>query len=211
MKIGFDHEKYTRMQSERILDRIEEFGGKLYLELGGKLFDDFHASRVLPGFQPDSKVQMLLKLKEREEILIVLNADDIEKSKVRGDLGITYDSDVIRLIDVFREFGLYVGSVAVTQYTGQSAADQFQRRLEGMGLKVYKLYLIPDYPSNVPGIVSNISTLISGRGINIQNMLNKSRGEMAVTVLELAQHPDDTLLAALGKLNNVVRVRLVGK
>ena len=122
MKIGFDHDKYTRMQSERILERIGEFGGKLYLELGGKLFDDYHASRVLPGFRPDSKVQMLLKMKDQEEILIVLNADDIEKSKVRGDLGITYDLDTLRLIDAFRGIGLYVGSVVLTRFQGQPAA-----------------------------------------------------------------------------------------
>jgi len=153
-KIGFDSQKYIRLQSARIRERIESFGGKLYLEFGGKLFDDYHASRVLPGFAPDNKIRMLLELKDQAEIVIAINANDIEKSKVRGDLGITYDSDVIRLVDVFREFGLFVGSVAITQYTGQSAADVFQRRLEGMGLKVYRLYRIPDYPSNVAGIVS---------------------------------------------------------
>ena len=153
-KIGFDSQKYIRLQSARIRERIEYFGGKLYLEFGGKLFDDYHASRVLPGFAPDNKIRMLLELKDQAEIVIAINANDIEKSKVRGDLGITYDSDVIRLVDVFREFGLYVGSIAITQYTGQSAADVFQRRLEGMGLKVYRLYRIPDYPSNVAGIVS---------------------------------------------------------
>ncbi|MBQ6348450.1 MAG: DUF1846 domain-containing protein [Clostridia bacterium] len=153
-KIGFDSQKYIRLQSARIRERIEYFGGKLYLEFGGKLFDDYHASRVLPGFAPDNKIRMLLELKDQAEIVIAINANDIEKSKVRGDLGITYDSDVIRLVDVFREFGLFVGSIAITQYTGQSAADVFQRRLEAMGLKVYRLYRIPDYPSNVAGIVS---------------------------------------------------------
>ncbi len=153
-KIGFDSQKYIRLQSARIRERIEYFGGKLYLEFGGKLFDDYHASRVLPGFAPDNKIRMLLELKDQAEIVIAINANDIEKSKVRGDLGITYDSDVIRLVDVFREFGLFVGSIAITQYTGQSAADVFQRRLEGMGLKVYRLYRIPDYPANVAGIVS---------------------------------------------------------
>ena len=154
-KIGFDSQKYIQLQSARIRERIDSFGGKLYLEFGGKLFDDYHAARVLPGFAPDNKIRMLSELKDQAEIVIAINANDIEKNKVRGDLGITYDSDVIRLVDVFREFGLYVGSVAVTQYTGQKAADQFQRRLEGMGLKVYKLYRIPDYPSNVSGIVSD--------------------------------------------------------
>ena len=153
-KIGFDSQKYIHLQSSRIRERIESFGGKLYLEFGGKLFDDYHASRVLPGFAPDNKIRMLLELKDQAEIVIAINANDIEKSKVRGDLGITYDSDVIRLVDVFREFGLYVGSIAITQYTGQSAADVFQRRLEAMGLKVYRLYRIPDYPSNVAVIVS---------------------------------------------------------
>lgn len=173
-KIGFDSQKYIQLQSTRIRERIDYFGGKLYLEFGGKLFDDYHASRVLPGFAPDNKIRMLLELKDQAEIVIAINANDIEKNKVRGDLGITYDSDVIRLVDVFREFGLYVGSVAVTQYTGQSAADQFQRRLQGMGLKVYKLYRIPDYPSNVPGIVSD-----EGYGKN--DYIETSRSLVVVT------------------------------
>ena len=154
-KIGFDSQKYIHLQSARIRERIEYFGGKLYLEFGGKLFDDYHAARVLPGFAPDNKIRMLLELKDHAEIVIAINANDIEKSKMRGDLGITYDSDVVRLVDVFREFGLYVGGIAITQYTGQSAADVFQRRLEAMGLRVYRLYRIPDYPSNVGGIISD--------------------------------------------------------
>ncbi len=154
-KIGFDSQKYIHLQSARIRERIEYFGGKLYLEFGGKLFDDYHAARVLPGFAPDNKIRMLLELKEHAEIVIAINANDIEKSKMRGDLGITYDSDVVRLVDVFREFGLYVGGIAITQYTGQSAADVFQRRLEAMDLRVYRLYRIPDYPSNVGGIISD--------------------------------------------------------
>ena len=154
-KIGFDSQKYIHLQSARIRERINYFGGKLYLEFGGKLFDDYHAARVLPGFAPDNKIRMLLELKDHAEIVIAINANDIEKSKMRGDLGITYDSDVVRLVDVFREFGLYVGSIAITQYTGQSAADVFKRRLEGMGLRVYRLYRIPDYPSNVGGIISD--------------------------------------------------------
>ena len=115
MKIGFDNQKYLSMQSEHIMDRLAQFGGKLYLEFGGKLFDDFHASRVLPGFEPDSKVRMLLQLKDQAEIVIAINAADIEKNKVRGDLGITYDLDVLRLIDAFQEMGLNVGSVCVTK------------------------------------------------------------------------------------------------
>ena len=155
MRIGFDHNRYTRMQSERIIQRIDEFGGKLYLELGGKLFDDYHASRVLPGFQPDSKVQMLLKLKDREEILIVINADDIEKSKVRGDLGITYDQDALRLIDAFRGIGLYVGSVVLTRWTGQPAAISFAQRLHALGIKTYRHYPIEGYPTDIDHIVSD--------------------------------------------------------
>ena len=155
MKPGFDHEKYTQMQSERIMQRIDEFGGKLYLELGGKLFDDFHASRVLPGFQPDSKVQMLLKMKDKEEILIAVNANDIETSKVRGDLGITYDLDVLRLIDAFRGIGLYVGSVVLTRWAGQPAAVTFEQRLNAQGIKTYRHYPIEGYPTNVDLIVSD--------------------------------------------------------
>ena len=155
MKIGFDHDKYTRMQSEHILERIEKFGGKLYLELGGKLFDDFHASRVLPGFRPDSKMQMLLRLKEQEEILIVLNADDIETSKVRGDLGITYDADTLRLIDAFRGIGLYVGSVVLTRYAAQPAAVAFEQRLNSLGIRTFRHYTIEGYPSDVDHIVSD--------------------------------------------------------
>ena len=154
-KIGFDNEKYLQMQSDKIRERIGQFGGKLYLEFGGKLFDDYHASRVLPGFAPDSKVKMLLQMKETAEIVIVISADAIEKNKRRGDLGITYDLDVLRLIDAFRGIGLYVGSVCITHYHAQPAADAFQKRLEALGVKVYRHYIIPDYPSNVPLIVSD--------------------------------------------------------
>ena len=155
MELGFDNEKYLRTQSERILERIAQFGGKLYLEFGGKLFDDYHASRVLPGFRPDSKVKMLLELKDEVEIVIVINASDIEKNKLRGDLGITYDLDVLRLIDAFRSIGLYVGSVVISQYSAQPAADAFQKRMESLGVKVYRHYPIAGYPSNVPLIVSD--------------------------------------------------------
>ena len=153
-KIGFDNEKYLSLQTAKILQRVEQFGGKLYMEFGGKLFDDYHASRVLPGFQPDSKMRMLLQLKEQAELVIAISADDIEKNKRRGDLGITYDLDVMRLIDAFREFGLYVGSVVLTKYTGQHAAEAFQRKLEALGVRVYRHYPIEDYPSNIPLIVS---------------------------------------------------------
>ncbi len=154
-KIGFDNDKYLRMQSEKIRERIASFGGKLYLEFGGKLFDDYHASRVLPGFKPDSKINMLVQLKEQAEIVIVINAEDIEKNKVRGDLGITYDLDVLRLIDAFRGYGLYVGSVCLTRFNSQPSAVAYQKKLESLGLKVYRHYSIPGYPSNIPYIVSD--------------------------------------------------------
>ena len=154
MKIGFDNEKYLSMQSAHIRERIDQFGDKLYLEFGGKLFDDFHASRVLPGFAPDSKLRMLMQLADYAEIVIVISAADIEKNKVRGDLGITYDVDVLRLRDEFIKRGLYVGSVVITQYSGQSSADQFKARLEKKNIKVYMHYPIEGYPSNVPLIVS---------------------------------------------------------
>lgn len=154
-KIGFDNDKYIQMQSQNIRDRIASFGGKLYLEFGGKLFDDFHAARVLPGFLPDTKVKMLLKLKDSAEIIIVISADDIEKNKIRGDLGITYDLDALRLIDAFRSIGLYVGSVVISHFKAQPAAVNFSKRLDSLGIKVYRHYIIPDYPANVPLIVSD--------------------------------------------------------
>lgn len=154
-KIGFDNEKYLKTQSEHIRQRIAQFGDKLYLEFGGKLFDDFHASRVLPGFKPDSKLQMLLQLKDEAEIVIVINSADIEKNKVRGDLGITYDVDVIRLFNVFTKIGLYVSSVVLTRYENQPTADAFQSRLEALGVKVYHHYNIKGYPSNLEYIISD--------------------------------------------------------
>ena len=154
VKIGFDNEKYLQMQSQHIQERIAQFGGKLYLEFGGKLYDDNHASRVLPGFQPDSKLRMLLQLKDQVEMVIAINADDIEKNKIRGDLGITYDRDVIRLIGIFRDFGLYVSSVVLTRFHGQTLATAFQSRLEGMGIRVYHHYSIEGYPANTSFVVS---------------------------------------------------------
>ena len=153
-KAAFDNDKYLQMQSAHIRERIAQFGGKLYLEFGGKLYDDNHASRVLPGFQPDSKLRMLLQLKEQVEMVIAINADDIEKNKVRGDLGITYDRDVIRLIDIFRGFGLYVSSVVLTRFHEQALAKAFQSRLEGLGIQVYHHFEIPGYPSDTGYIVS---------------------------------------------------------
>ncbi len=154
MKIGFDNSKYLKMQSEHIKQRIVQFGDKLYLEFGGKLFDDYHASRVLPGFAPDAKLQMLMQLSDYAEIIVVISASDIEKNKVRGDLGITYDVDVLRLWDEFLNRGLYVGIVVITHYTGQSSAKQFKAKLEKKNIKVYLHYTIEGYPSNVPLIVS---------------------------------------------------------
>ena len=153
--IGFDNNKYLQMQSEKIRERISQFGGKLYLEFGGKLFDDYHASRVLPGFAPDSKVRMLMEMKDDAEIIIAISADDIERNKRRGDLGITYDDDTLRLIDAFQGCGLYVGSVVITHHRGQPAAEKFQRRLEALGIRVYRHYIIPDYPSDIARIVSD--------------------------------------------------------
>ncbi len=156
IKKGFDSDKYLSIQTEKILERINEFGGKLYLEFGGKLFDDFHASRVLPGFEPDNKIKMLSKLKDRAEIVMVINANDIAKNKVRADLGITYDVDVIRLIGVFRSYGLYVGSIVLSKFDETNEpAIKFKRKLEEMGLKVYLHYVIKGYPANVQHIVSD--------------------------------------------------------
>lgn len=155
MKIGFDNEKYLKMQSEHIRERINHFDNKLYLEFGGKLFDDYHASRVLPGFAPDSKLKLLMQLSDQAEIVIVISAGDIEKNKIRGDLGITYDSDVLRLMASFKEKGLFVGSVVITQYSGQNSANLFKTRLEKLGIKVYTHYSIEGYPSNIPLIVSD--------------------------------------------------------
>ncbi|MDF9866509.1 uncharacterized protein (UPF0371 family) [Bacilli bacterium PM5-3] len=154
-KLAFDNDLYLELQSKHILERISKFDNKLYLEFGGKLFDDHHASRVLPGFQPDSKLKMLLTLKEKVEIIIVVNANDIEKNKVRSDLGITYDDDTLRLIDAFRDVDLYVGSVVITHYNNQASADSFCTHLESLGIKVYYHYPIVGYPSNISHIVSD--------------------------------------------------------
>ncbi|MBQ8905789.1 MAG: DUF1846 domain-containing protein [Ruminococcus sp.] len=172
--VGFDNEKYLQLQSEHIRDRIAQFGGKLYLEFGGKLFDDYHASRVLPGFQPDSKLKMLLQLKDRVEIVVAINASDIEKNKLRGDLGITYDLDVIRLIDCFRTIGLYVGSVVMTQFRGQATAEAFQKRLESLGVRVYRHYMIDGYPSDIQKIVSD-------EGLGRNEFIETSRDLIIVT------------------------------
>ena len=172
--IGFDNQKYLRTQSEQIKRRIAQFGGKLYLEFGGKLFDDFHAARVLPGFEPDSKIRMLQQLREDVEIVITINAADIEKNKVRGVLGITYDEDVLRLIDIFRGLDLYVGSVVLTRYNGQVAADAFFKRLTALGVRCYRHYPIAGYPSDVPHIVSD-------EGLGKNDYIETSRSLVVVT------------------------------
>ena len=173
-KIGFDNDKYIRLQSEKILERISSFGGKLYLEFGGKLFDDFHASRVLPGFKPDSKIKMLLNLKDEAEILVVVSAVAIAKNKIRGDLGISYDLDALRLIDAFTEIGLYVGGVVITQYAQQPSADKFIERLNNLGIKVYKHYQIEGYPTNIRHIVSE-------QGYGKNDYVETTRSLVAIT------------------------------
>ena len=173
-KIGFDNEQYLKEQSSKIRERIAGFGGKLYLEFGGKLFDDYHASRVLPGFEPDSKIKMLMGMKDEAEIIIAISADDIERNKQRGDLGITYDLDTLRLIDAFRDCGLYVGSIVITQFRGQSSALSFKEKLENLGLPVYIHYIIPDYPSN-------IGLILSEDGFGKNDYIETSRSLIVVT------------------------------
>ncbi|MCI8665269.1 MAG: DUF1846 domain-containing protein [Dorea sp.] len=192
MKIGFDNEKYLRTQSAHIQERIEQFGQKLYLEFGGKLFDDYHASRVLPGFQPDSKLRMLKQLSDQAEIIIAISAEDIEKNKVRGDLGITYDSDVLRLMSAYQEQGFYVGSVVITKYSGQESASLFKSRLEKLGIKVYRHYVIPGYPSNVPFIVSDEGYgkndyIETSRPLAVVTAPGPGSGKMAVCLSQLYQ------------------------
>ena len=190
MKVGFDNQMYLKTQSEHIKERIASFGDKLYLEFGGKLFDDYHASRVLPGFEPDSKLRMLLQLKDQAEIIISISAIDIEKNKIREDHGITYDADVLRLIDAFRGKGLFVGSVCITQYSGQKSADTFKERLENLGIKVYRLYLIDGYPSNVSHIVSEEGYgkndyIITSRPLVIVTAPGPGSGKMATCLSQL--------------------------
>ena len=189
-KIGFDNEKYLELQSAHIRRRIDQFGGKLYLEFGGKLFDDFHAARVLPGFAPDSKVRMLTQLKDEAEIVIVISASDIEKNKVRGDLGITYDLDVLRLIDAFRSLGLMVGSVVLTRWGDQPAALKFQTRLESLGVRVYRHYEIEGYPSDIDYIVSDEGYgkndyIQTSRSLVVVTAPGPGSGKMAVCMSQL--------------------------
>ena len=174
MRIGFDNDKYIELQTTRIRERIEEFGGKLYLEFGGKLFDDYHASRVLPGFEPDTKLRMLKSMVDDIEIVLVINAKDIERSKVRGDLGITYDDDLLRLMDVFQGMGFYVGSVVITQYAKQRNANLFRQRLDALGVRCYLHYPIDGYPNDIEYIVSD-------EGFGINEFIETSRPLVVVT------------------------------
>ena len=190
IKVGFDNNKYLELQSAKILERISMFGDKLYLEFGGKLFDDYHASRVLPGFEPDSKIKMLSQLKDQAEILIVINACDIEKNKLRSDLGITYDVDVIRLIDIFRDKGFYVGSVVLTMFAEQPSAIAFQKRLELLGIKVYRHYPINGYPTEVEKIVSEEGCgkneyVITTRPLVVVTAPGPGSGKMATCISQL--------------------------
>ncbi|MBR6089230.1 MAG: DUF1846 family protein, partial [Anaerolineaceae bacterium] len=173
-KIGFDNDIYVKIQSEHIRERIEQFGGKLYMEFGGKLFDDYHASRVLPGFQPDSKILMLQEFKNDVEIVIAINAEAIEQNKRRGDLGITYEDDVFRLIDGFRSMDLYVGSVVLTRYSGQESANAFLKRLTSLGIRCYRHYPIEGYPSNVAHVVSE-------EGLGKNDYIETSRPLVVIT------------------------------
>ena len=203
-RIGFDNEKYLKLQSERIRGRVEQFGGKLYLEFGGKLFDDYHASRVLPGFAPDSKMRMLLELKEQAELIIVISADDIEKNKRRGDLGITYDLDVMRLIDSFREYGLYVGGVVLTRFREQPAALAFQSKLQTLGMRVYRHYPIEDYPADIPRIVSpegfgKNEYIETTRPIVVVTAPGPGSGKMATCLSQLYQEHQRGIRAGYAK------------
>ncbi len=204
MKIGFDNGKYLRIQSEHIKERIAQFGDKLYLEFGGKLFDDFHASRVLPGFQPDSKLRMLMQLKDDAEIVIVISAVDIEKNKVRGDLGITYEEDVLRLREVFISRGLYFGSVVITHYHGQPSATAYRERLERMGIKVYFHYTIEGYPTNVDLIDSEDGFgkndyVETSRPLVVVTAPGPGSGKMAVCLSQLYQENQRGIKAGYAK------------
>ena len=191
MKIGFDNDKYLKLQSQKISERVNEFGGKLYLEFGGKLFDDYHASRVLPGFMPDSKVVMLSTMKDQVEVVVVISAMDIAQNKLRSDVGITYDEDVLRLYDLLTNRGLYVGSIVISQFREENtAAVKFQRKLESHGIKVYRHYHIEGYPSNVAHIVSEEGFgkndyVETSRNIVVVTAPGPGSGKMAVCLSQL--------------------------
>ena len=192
-RMGFDNGQYLQLQSRRIRERIDQFGGKLYLEFGGKLFDDYHASRVLPGFQPDSKIRMLLEMKDEAEVIVAISADDIERNKRRGDLGISYDEDALRLIDAFRSCGLLVSGVCITHCRGQEASKGFQKRLEALNVPVSRLYYIPDYPTNLPLIVSEQGFgkndfMETHRPLVVVTAPGPGSGKMAVCLSQLYHH-----------------------
>ncbi|MBQ8013250.1 MAG: DUF1846 domain-containing protein [Treponema sp.] len=204
MKNGFDNEKYLRIQSEHIKERIAKFGNKLYLEFGGKLFDDYHASRVLPGFQPDSKLKMLMQLSDMAEIVIVISAVDIEKNKVRGDLGITYDKDVLRLRDEFQNLGLMVGSVVITHFKGQESAKAFRNKLKRMGINCYYHYMIEGYPQNVALIDSDEGYgkndyVETSRPLVVVTAPGPGSGKMAVCLSQLYQEQKRGIKAGYAK------------
>lgn len=204
MKIGFDNDKYVRIQSEHIKERIAKFGNKLYLEFGGKLFDDFHASRVLPGFQPDSKLKMLMQLRDDAEIVIVISAVDIEKNKVRGDLGITYDNDVLRLRDEFENRGLMVSSVVITHFKGQESAKAFRNRLKRLNIKTYYHYTIEGYPTNVALIDSDEGFgkndyVETTRPLVVVTAPGPGSGKMAVCLSQLYQDNKKGIKAGYAK------------
>jgi uncharacterized protein (UPF0371 family) len=204
MKNGFDNEKYLRIQSEHIKERIAKFGNKLYLEFGGKLFDDYHASRVLPGFQPDSKLKMLMQLADMAEIVIAISAVDIEKNKVRGDLGITYDKDVLRLRDEFQNLGLMVGSVVITHFKGQESAKAFKNKLKRMGIKCYYHYMIEGYPQNVALIDSDDGYgkndyVETSRPLVVVTAPGPGSGKMAVCLSQLYQEQKRGIKAGYAK------------
>ncbi|MFA6663829.1 MAG: DUF1846 domain-containing protein [Lachnospiraceae bacterium] len=190
MQIGFDNDKYLKTQSEHIRERISKFGGKLYMEFGGKLFDDYHASRVLPGFHPDSKITMLKELRNQAEVIIAINANDIEKNKVRGDLGITYDMELLRLVDAFTSNGLLIGSVVLTQFAEQPSAISYENKLQTLGLKVYRHYPIDGYPSNIPLIVSDNGFgkndyIVTSRPLVVVTAPGPGSGKMATCLSQL--------------------------
>ena len=207
-RIGFDNDKYLSMQSAHIRERIAQFGDKLYLEFGGKLLDDYHASRVLPGFAPDSKLQMLLQLADQAEMIISINAADIERNKIRHDLGITYDQDVLRLIKVYQQKGLYVSSVVITRYAGQPSADLFQKKLEAIGIHVYHHYSIEGYPNNIDTIVSDEGYgkndyIETTRPLVIVTAPGPGSGKMATCLSQLYHENKNGIKAATADLNDV--------
>ena len=204
MKIAFDNEKYLRLQSEKILERVEKFEQKLYLEFGGKLFDDFHASRVLPGFAPDSKLKMLLSIKDKVEVVVVISALDIQNNKIRSDLGINYESEVLRLIDAYRAAGLYVGSVCINQYHATPQVVNFNNKLNNLGIKTYFAYEIEDYPHNIAKIISDDGFgkndyIKTSRPIVVMTAPGPGSGKMAMCLSQLYHENKRNIKAGYAK------------